>query len=331
MDFQYYPYFRGKQFELIALREYATWKQKKDTPKKISPVIEPVRSNTSTLERTIDDLTKLESSFQVVVNPGVGDYAGRYFDFADLYSDRSPEDMKVDTASIVPAVIVSESSQSRSWRKVLPNLSSKSLTLIHDGSTPIPDLKSAIKKFEKVTHLFIGADLTIYAKQLGLVKASGDDKLRFVRVIDGFRPEARNVDYQPKDFFSENHLSFELSGYQGYGDFLVIGDKFSDSGGPARAVAIHLTYIDDDDLGRMYCAHFLSDTNDSPDDPGKKFLEADKKVVDAVNSKDSKLLRTPATDEFTRLFEARHFPGLGYVKKLSMLHHLYLMDDFLKE
>jgi hypothetical protein len=29
----------------------------------------------------------------------------------------------------------------------------------------------------------------------------------------------------------------------GFGDFLIVGDDYSESGGPAYAIAIHLTFI----------------------------------------------------------------------------------------
>jgi hypothetical protein len=35
-----------------------------------------------------------------------------------------------------------------------------------------------------------------------------------------------------------------------------------------------------------------------------------------------------AVEEFRWLHEKRHFPGLGYVKKLSMNHHIETLADY---
>ena len=66
----YFPYLRGKQFELIALRELSSLMS--DNKNKISPIIEPVRSS-STFLTTISELAKNDINFNIVVNPSVGD------------------------------------------------------------------------------------------------------------------------------------------------------------------------------------------------------------------------------------------------------------------
>ena len=55
---------------------------------------------------------------------------------------------------------------------------------------------------------------------------------------------------------------------------LVVGDEFSESGGPAYAIAIHLTFIDPDKENEMWIHHFLSERQDTPKDPAGKFAEA---------------------------------------------------------
>ena len=69
----YFPYLRGKQFELIALRESSGLLAKNKT--KISPIIEPVKDST-TFKTTINDLKNKNINFTVIVNPKVGDLQG---------------------------------------------------------------------------------------------------------------------------------------------------------------------------------------------------------------------------------------------------------------
>jgi len=68
-----------------------------------------------------------------------------------------------------------------------------------------------------------------------------------------------------------------------FGDFLIAGDEFSEGGGPAYAVALHLTLIDEEEDEDMFVKHYISDRTNTPDDPAGKFLEALAKVVEDVN------------------------------------------------
>ncbi|KGC60059.1 hypothetical protein X963_5679 [Burkholderia pseudomallei MSHR7498] len=114
----------------------------------------------------------------------------------------------------------------------------------------------------------------------------------------------------------------------GFGDFLMVGDDYSEGGGPAYAVAIHLTYIDPDKDDVMYIYHFLSTTNNTPTDPAGKFAQALEKLIAKLDSGKSKLFEGEAIAEFRELHAKGHFPGLGYVKKLSMKHHIETLANF---
>ena len=114
----------------------------------------------------------------------------------------------------------------------------------------------------------------------------------------------------------------------GFGDFLIVGDNYAESGGPAYAVAIHLTFIDSEKDDVMYVYHFVSDSKDTPTDPAGKFAQALKKLMVTWESGESKLMETTAIKEFRELHAKGHFPGLGYVKKLSMKHHIETLSAY---
>ncbi len=67
----YYPYFRGKQNELILIREQAEL----ISNSKIIPIIEPVKRNLSPLNRAIEQLDLFETEYILIVNPINGDFA----------------------------------------------------------------------------------------------------------------------------------------------------------------------------------------------------------------------------------------------------------------
>lgn len=66
----YFPYLRGRQFELIALRELLEGKR---ISEKVIPIIEPVKPS-STLLKTLKTFVKNDREIAVVFNPTVGDF-----------------------------------------------------------------------------------------------------------------------------------------------------------------------------------------------------------------------------------------------------------------
>ena len=148
-----------------------------------------------------------------------------------------------------------------------------------------------------------------------------------VLLRDGFK-RRRNADYEPVEPFSDLHVTYSDEGMNGFGDFLIVGDDFSEGGGPAYAVAIHLTFVDPDQDDAMMIYHFVSDRQNTPKDPAGKFAEALAKMMKKLNAPNSKVLETEAVKEFREFHKAGHFPGLGYVKKLSMNHHIETLADY---
>ena len=152
--------------------------------------------------------------------------------------------------------------------------------------------------------------------------------IKRVLIRNGFKPQKKNADYPPTEHFSDLHITFPDEGMNGFGDYLIVGDDYMETGGPAYAVVIHLTYLDNDD--DMFIYHFVSDQTASPTDPGGKFLEALEKLAKKVNRSKSLIFESRACAEYLELYEKRHYPGLGYIKKLSMQHHIELMADFIE-
>jgi len=89
-----------------------------------------------------------------------------------------------------------------------------------------------------------------------------------------------------------------------------------------------MTYLDTDD--DMFIYHFISYQTDSPTDPGGKFIEALSKLAKEIKNPKTLIYKSNACSEFLQLFEKKHYPGLGYVKKLSMWHHFELMANYIK-
>lgn len=153
-------------------------------------------------------------------------------------------------------------------------------------------------------------------------------KVRKNRVLlaDKFNKKERNNDYIEIDDepFSEDHLYYADDGYVGFADYSVVGREYSETGFAPYAVAIHIVYFDADESLRV--KHFVSDSNDDINDTAGKFQEALTKLVEW---NEEKKLDTVAMKEFEDLYHREAYPGLGTVKKLSIMHHLELIGRYL--
>lgn len=153
-------------------------------------------------------------------------------------------------------------------------------------------------------------------------------RIRSNRVMceDHFPKQTRNIDYldTETEFFSSDHLYYADDGYKGFSDYSVVGEEFSETGFAPYAVAIHIVYFDKKNILRI--AHFVSDSNDDISDPARKFAEAVKKLVEWNQNE---RLDTAGIRAFEEAYYDQTYPGLGVVKKYSIMHHLELMSKHL--
>lgn len=309
----YYPYFRGKQYDLIAIRENAELFAKS----KFVPIIEPVKAVLSSLKRALTDLDDAHAELVLIVNPINGDHYSNPEAICQL--------LKVDLenhSNISPGILLTENMTVDEIVGICSIHQSRLVTLIHAGFT---DARALALKLAtdgtKIRHVF-------FEQHCGKLYRKHFDGSTRVLLRDGFKRQTANRLYSDQaEFFSDLHVTFPDENMQGFGDFLTVGDEYSETGGPAYSVAIHLTFIDSNNDDVMYVHHFKSDRNDTPTDPAGKFAEALKKLVEEVTSSNTKVFRSKAVIEFIDLHTRGHFPGLGHVKKLSMNHHIETLAD----
>jgi hypothetical protein len=309
----YFPYFRGKQYELITIRENVKLMKKSG----IIPIIEPVKSNLSPLSRAVSAIVETGSDFILAANPRHG----------ELIDNPEPFQKFVDgelqgCANLHLGYIVDSSSTVAEIEGFLTKYPKYKIAIFHHGFPSGKELALSVTKFDNVVmHLFVdGYSGKLYQRHF--------NKKKRLLIRDGFKQRKKNSEYPETEHFSDLHITYSDEGMDGFGDFLIVGDDYMDIGGPAYAVAIHLTYLDDEE--NMFIWHFLSDRTDSPVDPAGKFLEALEKMIAKVDA-DESAYQSSACDEFRDLYRRRHFPGLGYVKKLSMQHHIEVMSAYLKD
>lgn len=309
----YFPYFRGKQFELIAIREMAQLLAEKN----FVPVIEPVRESLGGLRKTLAAARSAGGRAIVIVNPHHGDHQDDGTNISDLLT---AEFQRVDAVSA--GILLRSEMTVDEVIACYEAHSDHHPVLIHAGFNAPKALATALEdKMPSLTNVFVEDHAKL------LYRRHFDQSTRIL-VRDGFR-RLRNADYPALEEFSDLHVTYGDLGMTGFGDFLIVGDVYSEGGGPAYAVAIHLTFIDPDKDDVMYIYHFVSDTKDTPTDPAGKFAQALAKLIAKLDSGTSHLRETAAIQEFREFHAKGHFPGLGYVKKLSMKHHIETLAHYL--
>lgn len=308
----YYPYFRGKQFELLALRESAAVLASAS----FVPIIEPVRKVLSGLERALEELSDAGGQAIVIVNPRHGDLRADGSDVTTFLAEHYR-----DNDAISAGILLHSGLTSAEAAKIVEDHAAHRPALIHAGFTEPRALAEVLDG-----RGWVSTNIFVEDQANSLYRRHFEGTTR-VLIRDGFEV-LNNAEYGTVDPFSDLHITFPEFGVDGYGDFLTVGDRYREGGGPAYAVAIHLTYLDPDNDDAMLVRHFLSDTNGTPSDTAGKFLEALNKIIAEVDSEHTKILNTTAVDEFRRLHADQHYPGLGYAKKLSMRHHIETLADF---
>jgi hypothetical protein len=146
-------------------------------------------------------------------------------------------------------------------------------------------------------------------------------------LADPFNRQQKNADYIHIDDenFSTDHLYYEEEGFVGFGDYLTIGSTFIDGGRLPWAVVIHLTYKDEE-TENVRIHHFVSDSNEDDSDTAGKFAEALDKLISFINEHSIESLAVTA---FQDLHARGAYPGLGTIKKLSIMHHIELIQSLI--
>ncbi len=310
----YYPYLRGKQFELIALRELSNFMSVNRD--KISPIIEPVKDS-STLKNAIKSFRENNINFTLIINPQVGDLtknSNKIFEIikSELSNYNNYQVGIIFEKSFDLNLLIEEISNE--------NIHPQGFTLIHNTVIELEMLNSIKNRCEvlfPIINNVINFDKTNSNRRYN--RSFTSDTL--ISLADYFSSQVKNSDYlNLESVFTEEHLYYEQEGYKGFGDFLTIGDNYSESGFMPYAVAIHISYAESN--GKINIKHFVSDSNGDTSDIGGKFAEANDKLVQWCNAN---AISTSAIKQFKELKDSGHFPGLGVIKKLSIINHIELM------
>lgn len=317
----YYPYIRGKQFELLALKDLIHLLE--ENKEKISPIIEPVRDSW-TLKTVLNLLKKNDINFNFIINPWVWDLC---------------ENIDVTLQILIDTLKWYNNYQI--WILIEPNLSSyyseiaekiekskitfKWYSLIHNSvNKDIDDILSVIISQKEITNNIINLSKTNsdrrYSRKFG--------NWTKVTLDDYFKGQDRNADYWKIDEspFSTEYLYYKEEWNKGFWDFLTIWDSYTEWWFRPYAVAIHISYKKEDE--EIFIKHFVSDSNWDPSNIAGKFTEANRKLVEWI--KNESIPETFWIKELQSLNDSWHFPWLWVLKKLSIMNHIELVLKLMK-
>lgn len=306
----YFPFLRGRQNELLAIRELVEEGRLSD---KVMPIIEPVKLS-STLYKTLEVFVKKGKSIGLVINPTVGN-----FDFR--FSGKDEEKLRyhnlLSTDNITKCLIMNRYSEEQleKWSTVECD---------YNKWIAINTNRDYLDLYNKI----FCKDIPKYS----LIRDEFRRKIKNGRVLfeNRFEKCDRNADYanaeRVDESYSEDHLYYKDEGYSGFSDYSIIGEEFIESGFAPYAVAIHIVYFDQDDALRIH--HFVSDSNDDIRDPAGKFYEAVSKLRDWICNQQGTQM-TLGLEKLLKYCNDGTYPGLGSIKKYSLMHHLELMSVYL--
>ena len=294
----YYPYLRGKMYELLAIKELI--ENGLINSKNVSPIIEPVRDN-STFNNLLKLAKKNDYNLNIISNPQVGEYKA---------VDQLPGLIKVN--NMKNSIII----QNNNTVTI-----SKDDLLFYDAPVEVLDDSNR------------NSTINVVQDSLVFNKSRIGNPKHVVVFNDCFNRQDRNADYSENqdENFSEYHLVYKEVGYEGFGDYSIIGKDYQDSGFAPYAVAIHIVYFDKNNILRIH--HFVSDSNDDMYDPANKLHEALGKLHNWVNSSsfDKDKNSSEGLMQLDTLFSEDRYPGLGFLKKLEIMHHLEIINRYLRK
>jgi len=310
----YLPFLRGKQFELLALRELNALPI--DT-NKISPIIEPVKKDLKAVETAIKSLSRTQVSVQLIVNPEHGDLSKSPQPIVDLIKKLKTEGI----SNVNPTFIISTERDFQLLKKAqAANFLDDGYSLVHLNQIASSVELKQIANSTNLVHNIVHVNHVISMRR-GFPSGS----IGFIS--DPFVRQKRNVDYEDyeDEFFSNDYFHYVNEGFVAFSDYLTIGADYIEGGMLPYAVVIHLTYKDPGSED-IRIRRFISDNNLDASDTAGKFYEALSKLIDFV---DSNNINSLAVSQFRDYFDRGAFPGLGIIKKLSIMHHIELLQTLL--
>lgn len=215
----YYPYFRGKQYDLFALTALL---ENDLLSSAVQPIIEPVK-NSNALKKFISLSQQKKQPFYLIQNPQSGDF---------LTADGLPQ---LKELPLTKAMIIEQPIETLT----------ESPEMFIVGHSSVPALESDWQGNQ--VKVLVPEEFRLLRKIEGAKILSQDV---FTRL-----PKSRFYQECPDELFSTAHLTFQKKGFVGFSDFSIDSRIYYEHSYPSKFLSLHLVYFEETNL-RIH--HFLS-------------------------------------------------------------------------
>lgn len=318
----YFPYLRGKQEELLALQELLNGDRLSE---KITPVIEPVKLS-STFINTLQLFIEKGRKVYIIQNPTVGNFDDELV--TNMIGDEDDKEKRRVEILIENQKKYAECQKSphielaflyaSEDEEIISDASAETkIALVFTDDDQIEDYKNGSLEGTNIEMMFV--------PEIGSEDGLNASLLLF---RDRFKKAPRNSDYLENDdeFFTKDNLIYAKNDFYGFSDYSIVGKGYDEAGFSPYAVAIHIIYLNSE-TAAFRIRHFVSDTNHSSKNPALKFSEAMKKLVAWCSENPE--IQSLGLDRLTSFYHEEKYPGLGSVKRYSIMHHLEIVGKHL--
>ena len=300
----YWPFFRSKQEELMALKEIGP-----NLTSIVVPIIKP-HSVTPRAEKQLANVLRTGMRIALIIDSDEGEPTPTIDEIANMDSRLNNE---------FP-------------NQIFPTLEVHGNTNLNAISTFNTSFDERWKVYVHRNHIF--APVNFLSRNVVHVFLDGGVSQNFINSFqhtpkvllrDGFQKQQVNGNYPTNSYFDDLLFTYNGGGFDGFGDFAAIGDvPFSTGGGAANHVALHLTVPNGQQA--LNCKHFVSDDNLVNLDTRTQYLNALSYLVNGING-GAAPFNTAGVGDYKKSDALAHFPGLGKPKRWSTKHHLELVHS----
>lgn len=304
----YFPFFRARQNEMLAIQSLSS---EIAANGRIIPIIEPVNENSTTvnsIKQFIDEMMP----FLFICNPIHGEFNNNAVGLRVALIAQP----LVDYDNWVPSLYVNEQTAIQELEGFIETYDGRyPLALIYYG---LPERHAVCEMIN--AHYFRWHVVVNHRVPNDYIQSIPTNS--YVRVHDPIVRRRRNADYPNTEFFTDLNTVVGNVDKLHFGDFSIVGDHFSESGGPAHAVTLHHVHYRDGSR-TLYISRFISDRTDTPVDRSGKTIEALNHLVEALETLQPN--NTQTCQEYKEMRKSEHARSLGYMKRMAIKHHLEVM------
>ena len=131
----YYPYFRGKQNELLTIQETASLMEQEQ----FVPIIEPVKESLGGLIKTLSSVIDIGGHAVVIVNPRYGDHSRNGVGIVEMINNDFEKESNVSVG-----ILLSENMSPKDALGYCNSFPERHVTLIHAGFTVAKSLSELL-------------------------------------------------------------------------------------------------------------------------------------------------------------------------------------------